>query len=164
MGLTGVALLTIPGFAGYGEKPVGWRMLVLILTPVSWAMGSIYARQANLPDSVFLATSMEMIAGGVFQLLGAILIGEMTGFHLAQISSGSWWAWAYLGLVGSLVGFTSYIWVLHRATPALASAYAFVNPVIAVFLGWAWAGEPVTLSVILASGLIVGAVILIIRR
>jgi drug/metabolite transporter (DMT)-like permease len=104
-----------------------------------------------------------MITGGIFQLFGAVLLGEGKGFHLSQISASSWTAWAYLALIGSLVGFTSYIWVLHRATPALASTYAFVNPVIAVFLGWIWAGEPLSPIVFIATGLIVAAVVLITR-
>jgi drug/metabolite transporter (DMT)-like permease len=104
---------------------------------------------------------MEMIMGGVFQLMGAVLMGEGAGFYLSQVSAVSWTAWAYLGLMGSLVGFTSYIWVLHKATPVLASSYAFVNPVIAVFLGWAWADEVPTSTLFIATGMIVAAVVLI---
>jgi drug/metabolite transporter (DMT)-like permease len=164
LGLAGVALLVLPGFSMKGDHSFNWGVLVLTLTPISWAFGSIYARQADLPSSAFLSISMEMITGGIIQLLGAVLMGEGAGFHLSQVSPASWWAWAYLAVIGSLVGFTSYIWVLLRATPALASTYAFVNPVIAVFLGWAWGGEPLTPMVILAGGMIVGAVILITRQ
>jgi drug/metabolite transporter (DMT)-like permease len=163
LGLAGVAVLVAPEFSFQEGRLPGWGSLVLILTPVSWAFGSLYAREADLPSSAFLSTSMEMITGGVFQLLGAGLMGEGQGFQLSQISISSWTAWAYLALIGSLVGFTSYIWVLHKATPALASTYAYVNPVIAVFLGWAWAGETLSPIVFVATGLIVAAVVLITR-
>jgi drug/metabolite transporter (DMT)-like permease len=102
-----------------------------------------------------------MILGGFFQLVVALLLGEFGQFHPALVSSGSWEAWVYLTLIGSLVGFTSYIWVLQRATPELASTYAFVNPIIAVFLGWLLAGETLTGSLFLAAGFIVGAVVLV---
>ena len=160
MGLAGVAVLVHPGFSFGEQKWSGWGVLVLSLTPVSWAIGSLYAHDADLPDSPFLSTAMEMITGGIFQLMGAVLLGETSGFHLSQVSAASWTAWAYLGIMGSLVGFSSYIWVLHKASPALASTYAFVNPVIAVILGWAWAGESLSPPVFLAAALIVAAVLL----
>jgi drug/metabolite transporter (DMT)-like permease len=164
LGMAGVAVLAVPGFSNPGKSLAGWGTLVLILTPVSWAIGSIYTQDADLPSSPFLSTAMEMLAGGIFQLIGAFILGEGSRFHLSQISTASWEAWAYLTLVGSLVGFTSYIWVLHKSTPALASTYAFVNPVIAVFLGWALAGEALTINVFIATSLIVAAVILITRQ
>jgi drug/metabolite transporter (DMT)-like permease len=105
-----------------------------------------------------MGTALQMILGGVGQLMISFMLGEFRQFHLSQVSSASWEAWVYLTLVGSLVGFTSYIWVLKKATPELASTYAFVNPIIAVFLGWLLAGETLTGSLFLAAGFIVGAV------
>ena len=138
-----------------------WWAACLVFTSLAWAYGSLYARSASLPSSALLATSMEMITGGAMQLLVGLGLGEVGQFHLAQMTASSIEAWVYLTLIGSLVGFTSYIWVLQKSTPELASTYAFVNPVIAVFLGWLWAGEPITPSLFLSAALIVAAVILI---
>jgi drug/metabolite transporter (DMT)-like permease len=149
------------GFAqGAGAAP-SLRVLCLVGTSIVWAVGSLTARSAPLPASGLLATAMEMICGGLFQLGVSALLGEFAGLHFQNFTPLSEWSWLYLTLVGSLVGFTSYIWVLQKSTPALASTYAFVNPMIAVFLGWLFAGEAVTLPVFAAAGLIVAGVVLI---
>lgn len=163
LGFAGITVLVFsrPGSGAFRVDPL-WALL-LVATSLSWSFGSLYARSARLPSSVFLATSMEMIAGGLLLLGGGFLSGEGREFHFSSLSAPSFGAWLYLSLVGSLVGFTSYIWVLQKATPDLASTYAFVNPVIAVFLGWLVAGEPLTPPLFLAAGLIVSAVVLITR-
>ena len=104
---------------------------------------------------------MEMTTGGLYLLAMGFLTGESASFHPSALTAPSLYAWFYLTWVGSLVGFTSYIWVLQKATPDLASTYAFVNPVIAVFLGWLLAGEALSPVLFLAAGLIVAAVVLI---
>lgn len=163
LGFAGITVLVFsrPGSDSLRVDPL-WALL-LVSTSLSWSYGSLYARSARLPPSVFLSTSMEMIAGGLLLLGGGFLSGEGREFHFSSLSAHSLGAWLYLSLVGSLVGFTSYIWVLQKATPDLASTYAFVNPVIAVFLGWLVAGEPLTPPLFLAAGLIVSAVVLITR-
>ncbi len=161
LGMLGIILLVFSRQSP-GELQVNpWSAACLVFTSLSWAYGSLYARSAALPSSALLATSMEMITGGVMQLLVGLGLGEAGQFHYSQMTSSSLEAWIYLTLIGSLVGFTSYIWVLQKSTPELASTYAFVNPVIAVFLGWLWAGESVTPSLFLSSVLIVAAVVLI---
>ena len=161
LGLSGIVLLVFSK-GEVGASPVEtWGSLLLVGTSLAWAYGSLYARTAALPSSALLATAMEMLTGGVMQMGVGFLLGEESQFHFSNITLHSGGAWVYLTLIGSLVGFTSYIWVLQKATPALASTYAFVNPVIAVFLGWLLAGESVTPPVCLAAGLIVGAVVLI---
>jgi drug/metabolite transporter (DMT)-like permease len=161
LGLTGIVLLVFSkGEVGAGRiEP--WGALLLVGTSLAWAYGSLYARSAPLPSSALLATAMEMLTGGVMQMAVGFLLGEESQIHLSGVTPHSLEAWIYLTLIGSLVGFTSYIWVLQKSTPALASTYAFVNPVIAVFLGWLLAGEALTPPVFLAAGLIVAAVILI---
>jgi drug/metabolite transporter (DMT)-like permease len=99
-----------------------------------------------------------MMTGGIFQLLTGILIGETRGFDPSSVTALSWGSWAYLTLVGSLVGFTCFIWVLQKSTAQLASTYAFVNPVIALFLGRVLAGETLSSQVFSAAALVVGAV------
>jgi drug/metabolite transporter (DMT)-like permease len=161
LGMLGIVLLVFSR-KGPGELQVNpWGEACLIFTSLAWAYGSLYARSASLPPSALLATSMEMITGGVLLLLLAFGLGEAREFHPTLMTFSSMEAWVYLTLIGSLVGFTSYIWVLQKSTPALASTYAFVNPVIAVLLGWLWAGESLTPSLFLSAGLIVTAVVLI---
>lgn len=161
LGMLGIILLAF-SHRGPGELQVNpWGAACLVFTSLSWAYGSLYARSASLPSSALLATSMEMITGGVMQLFVGVGLGEFSQFHPAQMTISSIEAWVYLTLIGSLVGFTSYIWVLQKSTPELASTYAFVNPIIAVFLGWLWAGETLTPSLFLSAFLIVTAVILI---
>lgn len=161
LGFTGIAILVLfrPGQGAPGTD-VPWALL-LAATSLAWSWGSLYSRSADLPSSALLATSMEMITGGLQQLAFGFLIGEQNSFHWSQITASSLEAWVYLTLIGSLVGFTSYIWVLQKSTPDLASTYAFVNPVIAVFLGWLLAGETLTPSLFLAATLIITAVVLI---
>ena len=161
LGLLGIGLLVFSRNRP-GELQVNpWWGGALVLTSLAWAYGSLYARSADLPSSAFLAASMEMITGGLMQLVAGLLLGEAGQFHPSRMSPASMEAWAYLTLVGSLVGFTSYIWVLQKSNPELASTYAFVNPVIAVFLGWLLAGEALNPSLFLAAAFIVGAVVLI---
>lgn len=161
LGMLGIILLVFFR-KNPGELQVNpWGAVCLVFTSLAWAYGSLYTRSASLPSSALLATSMEMITGGVMQLFVGLALGETAQFHIAQMTTSSIEAWVYLTLIGSLVGFTSYIWVLQKSTPELASTYAFVNPVIAVFLGWLLAGESLTPSLFLSAVLIVIAVVLI---
>ncbi len=161
IGITGISLLVFPKGETEVERFDPLWVLFLIGTSLSWTVGSLYAQSAKLPTSPLQATAMEMITGGIFLLIAGLAFGEPAEFHWALISYHSVIAWLYLVLFGSLIGFTSYIWVLHKATPALASTYAFVNPVIAVILGWIFAGEALTSFIFLVSLLIVAAVAMI---
>ncbi|HEY8490054.1 MAG TPA: EamA family transporter [Dehalococcoidia bacterium] len=161
LGLGGVALLAGPGELAGGARPDPLGTAVLLLASLSWAAGSVYLRRAPLPRSQALATGMEMVAGGALLGLAALAAGEPGGLDLGGASLRSWLALAYLVIFGSLVGFTAYTWLLKATTAARASTYAFVNPVVAVFLGWALAGEPVTARTLLAAAAILGAVGLI---
>jgi drug/metabolite transporter (DMT)-like permease len=162
LGLAGAALLVGRGelAGGRGADPLG--AAVLIAASMSWACGSIYARGARLPESPLLATGMEMLSGGVLLTVAGLAGGEWGRLALGQVSARSLWSLVYLIVMGSLVGFTAYIYLLQKTTPALASTYAFVNPVVAVLLGWALAGEAVTTRTLLAAVVIVTAVVVII--
>lgn len=135
--------------------------IVLMLGSLSWAVGSIYSRHAPLPKSAFLATGMEMFLGGVMLFAAALIRGEHLQFDPANVSARSLGAFIYLTTVGSLVGFTAYIWLLGVQPPSRVSTYAYVNPVVAVFLGWAFAGEPLSVRTAIAAAIIIGAVALI---
>ncbi len=160
-GFVGVALLVGPGeLAGSSHMdPLG--AMVLLLAAFSWAAGSLYSRQAQLPDSPLLAISMEMLTGGVLLLAAGLVTGEGARLEVSQVSPRSVLALGYLILFGSLVAFSAYIWLLKVSTPARAATYAYVNPVVAVILGWALGGEPLTLRTLLAAAVIVSAVVII---
>ncbi len=162
LGLAGVAFLVGPGeIAGGGGVDLIGAAVLFFFGSVAWAIGSIYSKHAPLPSSPFLAIGMEMLAGGALLTLLGIFLGEPARVHVGAISAASFAAWVYLTLFGALIGFTAYLWLMRVSTPAKVSTYAFVNPVVAVFLGWAVLGEAVTPRTIIAAVMIVSAVALI---
>ena len=164
LGLGGIAFLVAPGnFAGGTHvDPLG--AAALLAAALFWAIGSLYSRRAKLPSSTLLATAMEMIAGGAILLGASAVLREWRGFDLAAVSPASLLALGYLIVAGSLLGFTAYVFLLGATTPARVSTYAYVNPVVAVLLGWAILGEAVTPRILVAAAIIVASVALIIRH
>ncbi len=161
LGIVGLMVLVLPSGSAAPDHVDPLGVVLLLVGSFSWAMGSLYAHRAPLPASTFLGVAMEMIAGGLLLWIVGLLTGEGATLHLQDISQKSFLALVYLVIFGSLLGFSAYVWLLKVTTPARASTYAFVNPVIAVILGWALAGEALTLRVALAGGIIVAAVCLI---
>ncbi|GAC1517373.1 MAG: drug/metabolite exporter YedA [Gemmatimonadaceae bacterium] len=161
LGLAGLALLVGPdAFHGVGTvDPVG--AVVVVFASLAWAGGSLYSRSAPLPASPLLTTGMEMLAGGALLTIGAIALGEPRTLHPALVSARSLGALLYLITFGSLLGFTAYVWLLKVAAPAKVATYAYVNPVVAVYLGWALAGEAVSPRTGIAAAIIIAAVALI---
>ena len=157
IGLVGVVLLLRPG----GAAPTEWQTFVVPASPILWALGSLYAQRAPVPRQALTATAMEMVAGGVLLTIAGLVLGEAGHVHLNAISAGSVWAFVYLVLIGSLVGYTAYIWLLHNVSATAVSTYAYVNPLVAVVLGAVVLGEPVTGLTALAGVLILAAVALI---
>lgn len=158
MGIVGMFILVGPSALGLGSPINLVGIAILILATFSWAVGSIYSRQAQLPDSPLLLTGMEMMLGGVFLLGMSVALGEWNGFSFAQVTTASWLGFLYLILIGSFLGFTAYVFLLGVTTPAKLSTYAYVNPVVAVFLGWALLSEPITLITLVASAIIIAGV------
>jgi drug/metabolite transporter (DMT)-like permease len=134
----------------------------LIAASCSWALGSVYARSAPLPRAPLLAAGLEMLVGGFVLIIVGLLGGELRGFELAAVSIRSIAGFVYLLLFGSIVAFTAYSWLVGVVAPARVATYAYVNPVIAVFLGWLVAGEAITGRVAVAAAVIVGAVALVV--
>jgi drug/metabolite transporter (DMT)-like permease len=162
-GLAGLAFLVAPGrFAGGAHVDLVGAG-ALLSAALFWATGSLYARRAKLPSSMLLAAAMEMLTGGAALILTSGLLREWKGFSFADVSTRSWLALAYLIVAGSLVGFTAYIFLLGATTPARVGTYAYVNPIVAVFFGWAFASEVVTARMVIAALAILGAVAVIIR-
>lgn len=135
---------------------------MLAVASFSWACGSLYSKHNELPASSMLSMSMQCLAGGVALWVGGFLTGEVRHFHFSAVSTRSWLAVAYLIVFGSGIGFTAYIYILKNSTAARVATYAFVNPVVALLLGWLFAAEVLTLRTLLAAIVILGAVILVI--
>jgi drug/metabolite transporter (DMT)-like permease len=159
LGALGVGLLVLP--QGGGDRVDLLGALVLIVAAASWAWGSVISKTAGLPTSPFLATSLEMMAGGTLCLLVAVLTGEVADFRPAQVSADALLAWLFLVVFGSLVAFTAFIWLLGVTSIAKVGTYAYVNPIVAVLLGWAILGEPVTLTTVFAAILILFGVAMV---
>ena len=160
VGMAGIVLLVGPGSLATDRiDPIG--ATALILGSLSWAIGSLYSRHADLPRNPIFATGLEMVAGGAALWVVALITGEWWHFTPSQASAASVGGFFYLVVFGSLIGFTAFAWLLRVSTPAKVSTYAFVNPVVAVLLGWAIAHESVGPRTVVAAAIIVGAVALI---
>jgi drug/metabolite transporter (DMT)-like permease len=159
-GTVGLLLLASPG-AALGEHVDLVGAGVLVFATLSWAVGSIMAKHSPLPESPLLSTGMEMLGGGAALVVAGLITGETALVDFGAMSSKSLLSLLYLTTFGSLVGFTAYIWLLRVGSPTRAATYAYVNPVVAVFLGWLLAGEAITPRTILATLVIVGGVVLI---
>ncbi len=171
-GVVGVGFLAGPfggstgpaaaGHGGTGGSP-GIGIVIILVASVSWASGTIASRRVPLPSRPLLATSMQMLAGGVILLAAAAVTGEFSRFDPAQVSAASVLAVAYLIGPGSIIAFSAYVVAVRRLPTATVATYAYVNPIIAVILGTSLLGEALTASMLLGGSLIVVAVVLVVR-
>lgn len=162
LGFIGIMLLVKNSGGEVANGSSQWLgYLAILFASVSWAVGSIYSRVAKLPSAPFMAIGMQMLTGGILCLLFGLLTGEASRFDLAQISLQSALSLGYLIIFGSIIGFSAYIWLLKAADPTVVSTYAYVNPVVAVILGWVLAGEQMTLQDGMGATVILLAVIII---
>jgi len=162
MGFAGMLILVGPAQFGGSARVEPRGAAVLIVASLAWACGSLYSKHGGMPASPFLGVAMQSFAGGVALLIAAFFAGEFRAMHFAAVSPRSWIALAYLIVFGSGMGFSAYIYILHKSTPARVGTYAFVNPVVALFLGWLIAGETIGLRTIFAAAIILTAVVLVI--
>jgi len=154
VGFLGIAVLVRPG-ASLGEGVETSGLLVVVGAAGCWALGSFLSSRIPMPDDAFVATTWEMLAGGAGLVLAGLLRGEHDGFTVDQVA-GAAWAWlAYLVLVGSIVGFSAYVWLLQNAPISLTATYAYVNPVVAVILGAIVLSEPITGAVLIGGAVVV---------
>ena len=161
LGFVGVALLVMPGGTGDGQAdPVG--VMLLMCSSFAWALGSILSRTADLPDTLTLASGMEMLSGGVLLLVLSALTGDMRQFVPSAVTFKSLASFVYLVVFGSLVAFTCFAWLLKVTSPNKVATAGYVNPMVAVFLGWALGGETLSTGSLVASLVIVASVVLII--
>ena len=162
VGIGGVALLA-RGHGEHHEAAYGWSLAAVMAASIAWAGGSVFNRSARKPPSPFLSVSMQMITGGAVLFALATMRGELQQFSFAQVSMVSFSSWLYLTIAGSLIAYTTYVWLLNASTPARVSTYAYVNPLIAVLLGCTLGREPFSHALFVAGGLIIVAVALIVR-
>ncbi|MFI5529554.1 EamA family transporter [Kitasatospora sp. NPDC051853] len=160
LGLVGLAVLSSSGLSGDVE-PLGVGLI--LLATLSWAGGSFLTKRLTMPANVFATSAYEMIAGGLGCLAVSLFKGEPQRFQPAEVSTASWLGLAFLVVFGSIVAFTAYAWLLQAAPLPLVATYAYVNPVVAVLLGWLILAEPLTLPVVLGGAIVVAAVVLVVR-
>lgn len=162
-GFAGLALLVGPKNLGGSARvdPVG--VGILLIASLAWASGSVYSKHAGgLSGSPLMGAAMQSLCGGVALWIAGFLSGEVHDFHPAAVTLRSWLAIAYLVFFGSMVGFTAYIYILKKSTATRVATYAFVNPVVALFLGWLLLGEAITFRTVIAAAVILTAVLLVI--
>lgn len=162
LGVVGLVILVWPslGVKGAGSLPL-MRVLALIAACVSWTIGSLANRGLSNPADPFSGSAMQMLGGGVWLTLIGLVLGETQQWSWTGISLASWLAWSYLLVAGSLVAFTTFIWLMKHCSATTVSTYAYVNPIVAVFLGWWILAEEVDANVLLAAATIIGAVAII---
>lgn len=161
LGFLGIAVLVRPG-ASLGDGVHTGGLLLVVGAAGCWALGSFLSSRLPMPRDAFVATTWEMLLGGAGLTVVAVLRGEAAGFEIDQVS-GAAWAWlAYLVLIGSIVAFSAYVWLLHHAPISLTATYAYVNPVVAVLLGALVLAEPVTGAVVAGGAIVVLGVALVV--
>ena len=161
-GFLGVAALVVPA-----DRPDGaalWSLLVLVAASASWAVGSFVAGRVALPASIGATTALEMLLGGAALVVVGLAAGEGSEVALGEFSGRSWLALAYLVAAGSLVAFTAYAWLLQNAPISTVATYAYVNPVVAVVLGWLVLSEELTLAMLAGAAAIVVSVAFVVRQ
>lgn len=161
VGMAGVAVL-VGHTMSLGEAPVDTAgACALIFAAISWSVAAALSRKLPLPAAKAMSSGAQMLAGGVLLTLTAALLGEFRGFHAQAVSRGAWLALAYLIVAGSIVGFTAYVWLLHHESPTKVGTYAYVNPVVAVLVGYFLGGEAIGPRTIVGTLLVLVSVIVI---
>ncbi len=160
LGLGGVALLL--GKGEFSDPRIKTGVIVVLLSALSWSGGVIYSRRSKLSGHPLLLTALSLLAGAFMLLTIGTILGEARGFSLSSVAFRSWAALAYM-VVGSLITFTSYAWLLDHYSPTLVATHTYINPIIAVLIGWLLAGEKLTLNLGIAAAMVIGAVILVQR-
>jgi drug/metabolite transporter (DMT)-like permease len=161
VGMAGVAVL-VGNTMGLGEAPVDAAgACALIFAAISWSVAASLSRKMPLPAAKAMSSGVQMLAGGVLLTLTAALLGEFRGFHVQAVSRGAWLALAYLIVAGSIVGFTAYVWLLHHESPTKVGTYAYVNPVVAVLVGYFLGGEAIGPRTVAGTLLVLVSVVVI---
>jgi drug/metabolite transporter (DMT)-like permease len=143
VGVTGVAVL-VSRSVKFGDAPIdAVGASALIVAAISWSVASALTRKLPLPAAKAMSSGAQMLAGGVLLTLTAGLLGEFHGFHPQNVSAKAWLALAYLIVAGSIIAYTAYVWLIHHESPTKVGTYAYVNPVVAVMVGYFLGGESI---------------------
>jgi drug/metabolite transporter (DMT)-like permease len=161
IGIAGVAVLMSRSLSLGGAPVDGAGALALITASVSWSIASILTRKLPLPTSKIMSSGAQMLAGGILLALAAAALGEFRNFHPSAVSRGAWISLLYLIVAGSSIGFTAYVWLIHHESPTKVGTYAYVNPVVAVLVGYFWGGEALGLRLIVGTLFVLISVLLI---
>jgi len=161
IGFAGMFLLVGPSQLG-GSRINLTGAAILMFASFSWACGSLYSKHGSLPSSPLLGVGMQSLCGGIALWIAGFVTGQARHFHFSQVTLRSWMAIGYLAIFGSVIGFTAYMYMLKNSTATRAGTYAFVNPVVALFIGWLIAGEPMTPRTWLSALVILTAVVVVI--
>jgi drug/metabolite transporter (DMT)-like permease len=165
VGFCGVGLLVSPFFAAGGSgasSHVALGIVILLIGSFVWAAGSLYALKAKHPASFIMSAGQQMLCGGLLLLLAGFALGQHHEFDIHRVTWLSFGGWIYLVLIGALLGYTAYFYLLRRCAPAKVATYAYVNPVIAIILGTVFVGERLSLPTMLGAGLIITSVMVVI--
>jgi drug/metabolite transporter (DMT)-like permease len=161
IGMAGVAVL-VSRSLNLGGAPIDHAGAVaLLIGAVTWSLASSLARKLPLPESKVMSSGVQMLAGGILLAVAAAAFGEFHGFHPEAVSRAAWLALLYLIVAGSIIGFTAYVWLLHHNSPTKVGTYAYVNPVVAVVVGYFLGGEPVGQRTILGTAFVLISVVVI---
>ena len=161
VGMAGVAVL-VGHSMSLGEAPIDTAgACALIVAAISWSVAASLTRKLPLPAAKAMSSGAQMLAGGALLTITAVLLGEFQGFHVQAVSRGAWLALAYLIVAGSIVGFTAYVWLLHHESPTKVGTYAYVNPVVAVLVGYFLGGEAIGARTIAGTLLVLMSVVVI---
>jgi drug/metabolite transporter (DMT)-like permease len=161
IGIAGVAVLMSRSL-NLGGAPIDKvGAAALIFASISWSVASTLTRKLPLPPSKFMSSGAQMLVGGVFLALTAAALGEFRNFHPWTVSRGAWLSLLYLIVAGSIIGFTAYVWLIHHESPTKVGTYAYVNPAVAVLLGYLLGGEALALRTILGTAFVLISVLAI---
>jgi drug/metabolite transporter (DMT)-like permease len=161
IGIGGVAVLMSRSLNLGGAPIDSVGAVALIVASISWSVASVLTRKLPLPPSKVMSSGAQMLAGGVFLALTAAALGEFRNFHPWTISSGAWLSLLYLIVAGSIIGFTAYVWLIHHESPTKVGTYAYVNPVVAVLVGYFLGGEALGVRTILGTLFVLISVVVI---
>jgi drug/metabolite transporter (DMT)-like permease len=162
IGIAGVAVL-VSRSVGFGEAAIDTSgAIALVVAAISWSLASVLTRKLHLPESKVMSSGAQMLAGGILLTLTAAILGEFRGFQVNAVSTGAWLALVYLIVAGSIVAFTAYVWLIHHESPTKVGTYAYVNPVVAVLLGYALGGEGLGARTIVGTLLVLVSVVAVI--
>ena len=161
VGLAGVAVL-VSRSLNLGGAPIdGAGAIALVVGAITWSVSSMLTRKLPLPPSKVMSSGAQMLVGGVLLTFTSAALGEFHRFHLWNVSRVTWFALLYLIVAGSIVGFTAYVWLIHHESPTKVGTYAYVNPVVAVILGYLLGGEELGLRTILGTACVLVSVLVI---